>query len=129
MGIIYSVKKTVDTSIIFARRIPKYKRLILYSPELKGNAENLYCRTYIYELYKAIYIPEFEIYSSCVQKKFESNNYGEKITREDMRKSIDKNKQIFYETPLAKLAPHKVRSADALQKIIGIFFEQITTFI
>ena len=70
---------------------------------LKGNAENSYCRSYIYELYKAIYIPEAEII--CQQlATLPEGEYPDSAYLEEQENAL---RDRFYATPLETYRPGK----------------------
>lgn len=73
---------------------------------LKGNAENNYCRSFIFELAKYCYEPALELYEQFTLKRLENQDksawLGLYDTFEKMgRPVIDR----FYETPLKDMAP------------------------
>lgn len=76
-----------------------------FEPVLKGNAENAYCRSFVYELFIGCYIPEFRIYRNWIAEKFAANDRN----RIDMPKNgfpgEKQNKDTFYTTPLKEYAP------------------------
>ena len=70
---------------------------------LKGNAENSYCRSYIYELYRAIYIPEAEVVCQHLAT-LPDGEYPDSAYLEEQEKSI---RDRFYVTPLETYRPGK----------------------
>lgn len=68
---------------------------------LKGNAENSYCRSYIYELYRAIYEPEASFLSDILAKL----PAGELPPKEPMLAEANRLKESFYEEALARYQP------------------------
>ena len=86
-----------------------------FEDTLKGNAENGYCRTYIYELCKGCYLDELEIFLDWAYKV--SPETGFDSGREEAKKDFDKIKENFYSIPLARLAPN---TPEALVKLPGI---------
>ena len=70
---------------------------------LKGNAENSYCRSYIYELYRAIYIPEAEAVCQHLAG-LTAGEYPDSAYLEEQEKSI---RDRFYATPLETYRPSK----------------------
>ena len=70
---------------------------------LKGNAENSYCRSYIYELYRAIYIPEAEVVCQHLAS-LPDGEYPDSAYLEEQEKSI---RDRFYATPMETYRPGK----------------------
>ena len=68
---------------------------------LKGNAENSYCRSYIYELYRAVYIPEAE----CVMKHMASLEAGAYPDRDFLESEEANIRNHFYSAPLSEFKP------------------------
>ena len=67
---------------------------------LKGNAENSYCRSYIYELAKAIYLEEAKSFSSLISH---TPDLGSE--REFLRAEAKRIREEFYRIPLKELQP------------------------
>ena len=63
---------------------------------LKGNAENSYCRTYIAELARAIYIPETEFWRDWL----ESAGPADRADKEMLLAAEAKIRDAFYAHPL-----------------------------
>lgn len=72
---------------------------------LKGNAEISYCRSFIYELFKGCYIPEYDALAQAVRQRILENDRSFGSQPESLRKINDAIKDRFYETPLKDLAP------------------------
>ena len=74
---------------------------------MKGNAENGYCRTYIYELFNDYYLQQLKLYTQWV---------SEHVTGGDTKKPMKPAKPLpmkeivdgFYAKPLAEMAPPAV---------------------
>ena len=82
---------------------------------LKGNAENGYCRAYIHELTKSVYQEEFrllaDIHLTALKKK-DKNSFD--ATSEVYKKKVQKIRDKFYKTPLAKLKADHGKASKAL---------------
>lgn len=72
---------------------------------LKNNAENGYCRAYIYENAAYLYVPEMEILFSEVKKAFEASTA---LDRDCVMRKVQDNRERFYRTPLADMKPASV---------------------
>jgi len=86
-----------------------------FEKTLKGNAENGYCRAYIYELVGDIYRPEFALAADIIRQQMAQNNHEqllnpEELVKDDLKKIAD----AFYQKPLQKMAPDIKK---ALQKL------------
>ena len=68
---------------------------------LKSNAENSYCRSYIYELYRAVYEPE----ARCLKDYLPTLKPGDLPDREFLLGQSEKIRNRFYVEPLAKFRP------------------------
>lgn len=81
---------------------------------LKGNAENGYCRSYISELFKGIYIPEIKAYADYIKSRINAgdhSDWGQHKAFDEQMKAI---RDHFYETPLKQLAPDHGKASHAL---------------
>lgn len=72
---------------------------------LKSNAENFYCRSYIYELFDTVYLPEIEVYRNWINDRIRLDEKSRRESKEDFAKVQDKIRDVFYNTPLEKLRP------------------------
>ncbi|MDD4870051.1 MAG: alpha-N-acetylglucosaminidase TIM-barrel domain-containing protein [Kiritimatiellae bacterium] len=78
-----------------------------FEQALKGNAENGYCRTYIYELFNDYYLQQLKLYTEWV---------SEHVTAGDTKKPMKPAKPLpmkeivdaFYSKPLVEMAPPTV---------------------
>ena len=85
---------------------------------LKNNAENGYCRSYIYENAAFLDVPEMEILFSEVRKAFEN---GTDIDRESVNSRMSKNRDRYFETPLSDMKPcHLPPLSDILNKAADV---------
>jgi hypothetical protein len=64
---------------------------------LKGNGENSYCRSYIFEFYRGLYEAE----ALCVKNELNKLAAGEYPDKEALLKEFDKIQDAFYLTPLS----------------------------
>ena len=64
---------------------------------LKGNGENSYCRSYIFEFYRGLYEAE----ALCVKNELDKLAAGEYPDKEALLKEFNKIQDAFYLTPLA----------------------------
>ena len=82
---------------------------------LKGNAENGYCRSYIYELVKPVYVPEFRILAKAVLTALEKNDKRPLNAEEKKTEAMEKKiRDDFYDkTPLAKIKPNHAKAFKA----------------
>lgn len=88
---------------------------------LKGNAENNYCRSYIYELYSAIYIPEAE----CAAAHLAELPPGVYPDKEYLKAQEEKIREEFYRLPLCAFAP---RPALSFARFAAAISEKLSNF-
>ena len=69
--------------------------------KLKRNAENDYCRAYIYENAQYLYVPEMELLFDYVRKAVTEN---QTIDRPSLDADAEKIAEEFYRIPLAEMA-------------------------
>ena len=96
---------------------------------LKGNAENGYCRSYIYELVRSVYIPEFRIVAAALLDAMKKNDRGpikgsDKKYQDKANKIVDK----FYATPLAKNKPDHVKAFKALPSTLKTLADEVEKY-
>lgn len=89
-----------------------------FEQTLKGNAENGYCRTYIYELFDDYYLPQLALYTDWV---------GERVAGGDTKSPLRPAKPLpmqavvdaFYAKPLAEMArPSAPRTREAYRAVL-----------
>jgi hypothetical protein len=83
-----------------------------FEQALKGNAENGYCRTYIYELFNDYYLPQLALYTKWVDERITSGDTQSPMKPAKplpMKEVVD----AFYAKPLAEMAPHAARTREA----------------
>jgi hypothetical protein len=91
----YSLLKTLDRLERVHEVDPGFERV------LKSNAECDYCRSYIYENAKALYLPEMRCLFNEVK---EAVREGREVRRDVVRKDAEKIREDFFETPLAAMS-------------------------
>lgn len=74
-----------------------------FEETLKNNADNWYCRSYIFEFVKYLYVPEAEIFFSEVLKAAQT---GTDIQYDVMNEAAERNRTRFHNTPLRELDQH-----------------------
>ena len=74
---------------------------------LKHNGDNGYCRSYIAEFVRYLYIPECQIFFDAVLDAAES---GASIDFERMHALADENRAIFHDTPLSQMQGDRART-------------------
>lgn len=67
---------------------------------LKRNGENSYCRSYIFENVRYLYVPEMKIVFEEVKR---ACRFGEKVDRERMGKRREENREVYYSVPLKEM--------------------------
>ena len=83
---------------------------------LKGNADNSYCRSWQFELMKALYIKEFELLSSRMEYNLHHHIRRQFFFREGLSEEFRKLKDDFYATALKEYAPDIRKGVRDLQK-------------
>lgn len=83
---------------------------------LKGNAENDYCRSYIYELYRAVYEPE----AACLRDHLAGLDSGVFPDAAFLSEQSERIRDRFYETPLSHWRPVKTSLPDALHRLFQV---------
>jgi hypothetical protein len=81
-----------------------------FEQALKGNAENGYCRSYIYELFNDYYLPQLAVYINWVDSWVAANNKSVAMKPAKtlpMQLSVD----AFYAKPLVEMASPKVKNS------------------
>ncbi len=85
---------------------------------LKGNAENGYCRSYISELFRGVYLPEMRVFSEWIAGKIRSGDRSEWRFPADFDAREKAIQDKFYATPLSELAPDHAKAARALSSTL-----------
>ncbi len=77
-----------------------------FEKTLKGNAENGYCRAYIYELVCEIYRPELHLAADFIRRRMQQDNHEQLLfPEEDICPALKQIADEFYRKPLRKMAP------------------------
>ncbi len=84
---------------------------------IKGNAENAYCRSYVSELYRAIYIPEAEFLSRWLKTMQNSGRQKIEIDSSMFHAEEKRIRDSFYQRSLSEFAPEPARLPLILQKL------------
>jgi hypothetical protein len=84
-----------------------------FEQTLKTNANNNYCRSYIYELVKYLYVPEMEKSLESFDSQLNNPEHDSELTCKKFEEAKEKINEKFKQTPLKKMAP-KVNQDDLL---------------
>ena len=83
-----------------------------FEQTLKGNAENGYCRTYIYELFNDYYVPQLALYTCWADERVAGGD-----TKSPMKPAKPLPMQAvadaFYAKPLVEMAPRTPHTREA----------------
>ena len=95
-----------------------------FEQALKGNAENGYCRTYIYELFNDYYLPQLAFYTGWVDARLAS---GDTKTIMKPAKALPMQAVVdgFYAKPLAEMAPSAAHTRQAFAAAIRELTDRI----
>ena len=74
---------------------------------LKNNASAPYCRSYIYENVRYLYIPETKLLFDWISYNIDADNRGEKVKKAEFLAKKAQIKENFNNTPLADMRPIK----------------------
>lgn len=86
---------------------------------LKGNAENGYCRSFIYELFDEIYRPEYAFAADLIRQRIKQDNHAQlSIPEEETKGDLKKIADAFYEKPLSQMAPDVKKGLRKLPTIL-----------
>jgi hypothetical protein len=88
-----------------------------FEQALKGNAENGYCRTYIYELFDHYYLPQLAIYTQWAEERVAS---GDTVSPLKPAKPLPMQAVVeaFYATPLSEMNSHAARTREAYRLLL-----------
>lgn len=87
-----------------------------FEDTLKGNAENGYCRSYVYELFRGCYLPEFKAYRIWITEKITGNDCGIWRRDENLSSALKEIENRFYACPLREIAPDTGKAAANLAR-------------
>jgi len=88
-----------------------------FEQALKGNAENGYCRTYIYELFNDYYLPQLSLYTKWVDERIASGDTKSPMKPAKplpMKEVVD----AFYAKPLAEMAGSAAKTRSAFSDVV-----------
>lgn len=88
-----------------------------FAQALKGNAENGYCRTYIYELFNDYYLPQLALYTKWVDERVAGGDVKSPMKPAKplpMKEIVD----AFYAKPLAEMARPAAHARQAFAEAI-----------
>jgi hypothetical protein len=85
---------------------------------LKGNSENNYCRAHQYELVRHVYQPELDEYWKWANNQLQSSQKKPWVRPASFTTARKTIQDRFYDTPLAEMAPKRVRSVESLRQTI-----------
>ena len=88
-----------------------------FEQALKGNAENGYCRTYIYELCNEYYLPQLTLYTKWVDERVAS---GDRKSPMKPAKALPMKKIVdgFYAKPLIEMTSRAPRTREAYRAVM-----------
>lgn len=86
---------------------------------LKGNAETGYCRSFIYELFVACYLPEFDAIMKTLIPKIHAEDHSQFVYPESLNDDFKRIQDNFYATPLAHYAPNHEKAVSALPETLA----------
>ncbi len=88
---------------------------------LKGNAESHYCRSYISEMFKALYLPEWKVYANWVTGRVKADDRSQWDRPAEFDTKKEDIREAFYAAPLKKFAPDRAKAqrelAQTLEKL------------
>jgi hypothetical protein len=124
--ILDSLGDILETSDDFSLNA-SFKRLAKTAPlnphselTLKGNIENNYCRTQVYELVRYLFKDELEAYLKWVDSIVEKGKIKTWKHPKELDMAQDELRDKFYNTPLEKMRPrNKHKSSDAFGKLLS----------
>lgn len=80
---------------------------------LKRNGENFYCRSYIFENVRYLYVPEMKIVFEEVRRAATSRA---KVDREGIGTRREENRKVYYSVPLAEMKPRSGKDIGTVLK-------------
>ena len=96
-----------------------------FEQALKGNAENGYCRTYIFELFNDYYLPQLALYTHWVDERVAG---GEVKSPMKPAKPLPMQAMVdgFYAKPLVEMAPHAPHTREAYRAALTELTKALT---
>ena len=104
---------SLNASLAELRR--KHETNPAFEPTLKGNAENFYCRSHVYELARYCYEREYDAFARYAEARLDADDRRPwKDLTEELDALCRPIRDAFYEKPLAEMAPDTGRARDRL---------------
>ncbi len=93
-----------------------------FAKTLKANADNDYCRSYVYEMARYLYLPRFDALAKWINKRMDANNRATfNDTAEEQEKAIEAASAVYREKSLDKMKPNikdaRARLPETLRKL------------
>lgn len=76
----------------------------VFEKTLKNNASNNYCRSYIYENARFLYLPEMKLMFDFLKRNINEGNRENLLYMDEYVKKAQKNKELYDGTPLSEMA-------------------------
>ena len=90
-----------------------------FEKTLKGNAENGYCRSHIYELSRYIYEPGFDAMARYIEARLNAGDHRPWIGLDQELEGLKENpRDAFYDKPLAEMAPDVAKARARLPETL-----------
>jgi len=81
----------------------------IFETALKNNASCTYCRSYIYENARYLYLPEIKLMVEFIKQNIRENNRKQLLHRDEYMQKAVKNTEIYMNTPLREMVPKEKR--------------------
>ena len=94
-----------------------------FEETLKGNIENDYCRTQVYELVRACYQPELAVYLDFIRRKISRDDRTPWQPPEEFRVRAKAIRDAFYAAPLAERRPDHSAARRKLSEVFSLLSE------
>jgi hypothetical protein len=95
---------------------------------LKGNGENNYCRSYVYEMVKPVYLNEFKITAKSILRHLAAKDRSKYSVSEKDCSQARKVVDSFYATPLADMAPDNRKALKKLPSVLRALADECDAF-
>ncbi len=89
-----------------------------FESTLKGNVENWYSRSFLSELFRACYIPEYQAIRESLTAQFHADDRSFSGKPESLNGKLEAIKDAFYETPLQNYAPDHKAAQKKLNQVL-----------
>jgi len=90
---------------------------------LKGNAETWYCRSFIYELFRGCYIPEYDALEAEIAGAVQRGDHSYSGQPQSLKDKLEEIRDAYYNTPLKDLAPDHTAAKKALPATLNALAE------